>query len=185
MKNYRDCKKKWRDNHKEEISLYNKIYRESHKEEAALYPSTHDKTRKKEYNRKYLETHREKSRFYSNQTRSTAKGRLKCNISTAIGVSLHGNKAGRHWEMLVGYTVNDLKQHLEKQFLPGMTWDNYGKWHIDHRIPISAFNFETAEDIDFRQCWALRNLRPLWAADNIRKLNKLDKPFQPSFAMAV
>jgi hypothetical protein len=66
-----------------------------------------------------------------------------------------------------------------------MSWENYGKWHIDHRIPIDAFNFTCPEDIDFTQCWALRNLRPLWAVDNIKKSNKLEKPFQPSLLLRV
>jgi hypothetical protein len=111
------------------------------------------------------------------------KGKLNMTMSGAINTSLRGNKAGRHWESLVGYTVDQLKSHLEKQFLPGMTWENHGKWHIDHRIPISAFNFEKPEDIDFKQCWALRNLRPLWAIDNLIKSNKLCRPFQPSLRL--
>jgi len=60
-----------------------------------------------------------------------------------------------------------------------MTWDNYGKWHIDHVIPTSVFNFEKPEDDDFKRCWSLQNLQPLWALDNIKKGNKLEKPFQP------
>ena len=50
-------------------------------------------------------------------------------------------------------------------------------------IPKSAFNFETAEDADFKKCWALENLQPLWAKDNLRKSNKIHKPFQPSLAI--
>lgn len=122
----------------------------------------------------------------SAKARKTLKGRLTNNIKGYIFLSIQkGSKAGRHWEDLVGYTIDQLKAHLEKQFKPGMTWDNYGQWHIDHRIPISAFNYETPDDIDFKQCWALRNLQSLWAIDNLQKLNKLDKPFQPSLAIAV
>jgi 5-methylcytosine-specific restriction endonuclease McrA len=63
-----------------------------------------------------------------------------------------------------------------------MTWGNYGRhgWHIDHRIPISAFNFKAPTDIDFKKCWALSNLQPLWSHENQKKYNKLLKPFQPS-----
>lgn len=59
----------------------------------------------------------------------------------------------------------------------------YRGWHIDHKIPKSAFNFETPEDIDFKRCWALKNLQPLWAAENIKKHDRVDKPFQPSLAI--
>jgi 5-methylcytosine-specific restriction endonuclease McrA len=97
-----------------------------------------------------------------------------------------GVKAGRHWESLVGYNVDQLKKHLEKRFKVGMTWDNYGPyWHIDHIIPISAFNFETPNDIDFKKCWALKNLQPLEAVENLRKNDRLKIPFQPSFFISV
>ena len=111
--------------------------------------------------------------------RSTPTGRLKDQIASSIRMSLYRNKNGRHWETLVGYTVEDLKKHLEKQFKDGMNWGNYGKWHIDHILPISAFNFEKPEDEDFQRCWALKNLRPFWAKDNFSKGGKLDRHFQP------
>lgn len=113
-------------------------------------------------------------RDYENQkTRTNPMFRLTRRIASAIRLSLHGNKAGRKWQKLTGYTVAELKGHLEKQFQSGMTWDNYGEWHIDHIIPISAFNFTKPEDVDFKQCWALENLQPLWAQENLRKSNKI------------
>jgi len=97
-----------------------------------------------------------------------------------------GLKAGRQWETLVNFTVDQLKQHLEKLFTPEMTWENYGTyWHIDHKIPIAVFNYEKPEDIDFRLCWSLKNLQPLEKIENIKKKDKLEKPFQPSLKIAV
>jgi 5-methylcytosine-specific restriction endonuclease McrA len=61
-----------------------------------------------------------------------------------------------------------------------MSWDNCNEWHIDHIIPKAAFNYEKPEDIDFKKCWALKNLQPLWAKENHEKKDKLLKPFQPS-----
>jgi hypothetical protein len=73
-----------------------------------------------------------------------------------------------------------------KLFKPGMTWENYGTyWHIDHKVPVVVHNFNRPEDIDFRLCWALRNLQPLEALENMKKQDKLDKPFQPSLRLAV
>lgn len=109
--------------------------------------------------------------------------RLNNNISTIIRRSIYGKKAGRKWESLVGYTLEDLMKHFEKQFTKDMTWENMGQWHIDHIIPISAFNFSAPEHIDFKRCWALENLRPLWAKENISKSNKILKPFQPSLGL--
>lgn len=117
--------------------------------------------------------------------RSTPKGKLRLNISTAIWQSIKQFKNNRKWESLVGYTVNDLKQHLENKFSDGMNWENYGKsgWHIDHIIPISIFNYEKPEDLDFKRCWGLSNLQPMWATDNIKKKDKIYSPFQPSLCI--
>lgn len=90
-------------------------------------------------------------------------------MSVGIYQALKSEKAGRRWESLAGYTLNDLVQHLERQFLHGMTWGNYGDWHIDHIRPVSSFMYASAEDQEFRDCWALTNLRPMWALDNITK----------------
>lgn len=112
--------------------------------------------------------------------RATTKGKLNNSMASNIWQSLRENKAGRGWESLVGYTVDQLKYHLEKQFKGGMGWNNYGEWHIDHIIPISAFNYIAPEDMDFCKCWGLNNLRPLLKEDNLKKHNKLENPFQPS-----
>ena len=123
--------------------------------------------------------------------KETPMFKLNQNISRAIRNTLNGNKkGGYHWEDLVGYTLKDLMKHLEKQFKEGMTWENHGKikkesqtWNIDHIVPISAFNFSDYNQIDFKRCWALKNLRPMWAKQNIIKQNKLENDFQPALAI--
>jgi hypothetical protein len=72
---------------------------------------------------------------------------------------------------LVGITPKELKEHLEKQFFQGMSWGNYGEWHIDHIIPLSSAK---TEDEIYKLCH-YTNLQPLWAEDNLRKGNKLIK----------
>lgn len=71
------------------------------------------------------------------------------------------------------YTIPELCNHLEKQFLDGMTWDNYGPvWHIDHVLPIASFQINAADPgncPEFQACWALTNLRPLWKEANLSK----------------
>lgn len=108
------------------------------------------------------------------------KVRLSSNIANKINQTLRYGKNGHHWQSLVGFTIQDLIRHLEKQFTGGMGWGNYGVfgWHIDHKIPIAAFNFESPEDIDFRRCWSLRNLQPLWALDNEIKGASISGSFQ-------
>ena len=97
--------------------------------------------------------------------------KLSRRMSNSIGQSLSGKKAGRRWQSLVGYTVGDLRKHLESLFQPGMTWDNYGVngWHIDHVFPQSRLIMDGPDDPTFRFCWSLLNLQPLWSDDNIDK----------------
>lgn len=117
----------------------------------------------------------------SNDKRRAKEGAKLCDaLRNGICRSLKGHKNGRKWEMLVGYTLLELMEHLEKQFQPGMTFDNYGKWEIDHIRPRSSFRFVYHTDADFIRCWALENLQPLWKVDNIRKRDKIIKPIQPT-----
>lgn len=76
------------------------------------------------------------------------------------------------WEIL-GYTYEDFVKHIEKKFQPGMTWDNHGEWEIDHIIPISFFCFQSPEDVEFKMCWRLENIQPLWKHQNKQKTNKI------------
>lgn len=71
------------------------------------------------------------------------------------------------------YTRAELCSHLERQFLRGMEWSNYGAvWHVDHILPQSSFRIDPDDPVncrEFQACWALTNLRPLWKRDNLVK----------------
>lgn len=103
------------------------------------------------------------------KSKRTPMERLNHNMSCTVEAVLNGAKNRRSWELLVGYSAKELKNHLEKQFKDGMTWDNYGRWHVDHIIPKSYFEFDKPEDEGFQRCWALSNLQPLWGNDNCSK----------------
>ncbi len=161
------------------------------KREAAWRIKNRDKENKK--NREWKERNPEKVKAmrhewekknpeYMKNWLKQPKRKLGNSISSSLYDALKNNKNGRHWEDVVGYALNDLMKHLEKQFQEGMTWDNYGEWHVDHKIPLSVFNYTKTEHDDFKRCWALKNLQPLWAKDNISKGAKLKKHFQPSLA---
>lgn len=115
---------------------------------------------------------------------NSPKAKLDRSMSGGVYKSLKEMKAGRSWESLVGYNLPELMRHLEKLFAPGMTWENYGRggWHIDHKIPKVVFNYTLPEHEDFKRCWALSNLQPLWELENISKNDKLTKQFQPTLA---
>jgi hypothetical protein len=80
-----------------------------------------------------------------------------------------GAKAAHTMELL-GCSVPELRVHLEQQFQPGMTWDNYGSWHIDHIRPCASFDLTDGEQQ--KKCFHFSNLQPLWARDNLAKGRK-------------
>ena len=154
----RDCNKarlkEWYKTHKEVMSIWRK----------------NNPERVKEINKKYAK-----------KKRSMLNGKLNSIMGSNISTSLRGYKRGRSWERLVGYTLEDLKKHLSNNFKKEMSWDNYGSyWHIDHKIPIAAFNFLSPSDHDFKVCWGLKNLCPLEKTANMVKGATLEHPFQPS-----
>lgn len=114
-------------------------------------------------------------REYMKKNRKPAiENKIHRSIKGGILNSLKKNSASkgrRKWEVLLGYTTQDLITHLESLFQDGMTWDNYGfyGWHIDHVIPKSCFDFSSVDDEQFLECWSLKNLQPLWAKDNLKK----------------
>ena len=124
----------------------------------------------KEYSRSYYNRH-------SSKFRSVAKTRYKLDplgarVSAGIRASIRGEKAGRRWSALVGYTADQLEDHIKRQFLPGMSMENRHLWHIDHITPLSSFKYTSVNDEDFKAAWSLTNLRPIWAKDNQRKSDK-------------
>lgn len=79
------------------------------------------------------------------------------------------------WFDRLGYTMDDLVKHIEKQFVDGMGWHNSQEWHIDHIMPIKSFKMNSVKDESFAACYSLHNLRPIWAKDNMTKYYKVDK----------
>jgi hypothetical protein len=109
---------------------------------------------------------------------------LKHTVSNSIRNYLRSGGGTKNGSVLkyLPYSFEELKAHLEKQFEPWMTWENRGvynskewddnnpatwKWNIDHVVPHSTFHYASMEDDDFKKCWALDNLRPLSAKQNI------------------
>lgn len=133
----------------------------------------------REYLENYRKTHKEELREWrQNNKHILAKNQENYRINNPHIIAwrsilystlkrLNTPKQGHTIDML-GYSALDLKEHIEKQFLPGMTWDNHGEWHIDHIRPVT--NFSLTEKISV--VCALENLQPLWEFDNLSKNNK-------------
>ena len=96
------------------------------------------------------------------QLKRYQKNKVTFNFSRRMRKSLNGIKESKSWETLVNYSLEDLKLHLEKQFTNGMSWENYGEWHIDHIIPVAAA--KTKEEL-INLCH-YKNLQPLCSKIN-------------------
>jgi hypothetical protein len=166
--NRRAIQARWVRNHPEQAKAVCKKSRELHPERVVAnrekWTSENPDRIKESARKRYL------------KVSGTPTYKLNHSMRTNINHSLHGRKHGRHWEILVGYNLESLKRHIEKQFKDGMTWENIGKWHIDHRAPVVAFNYSSPEDIDFRRCWELDNIQPMWAKENMKKGGSLVWP---------
>lgn len=156
----------YRNKNKIKLNAQKKIYYKNNKEKHAKWH--------RDYAIRNKGIPNEARRLRDKKRKQNPTVRLNLSISNGIRNSLKTGKNGRHWESLVGYTVSDLVKHFESLFKDGMTWNNYGisGWHIDHKIPISWWEIESAEDPAFKQCWALDNLQPLWASENCSKQDR-------------
>jgi 5-methylcytosine-specific restriction endonuclease McrA len=134
---------------------------------------------KKEYHKQYRKDNKAailtRNKVYKMRRRHNDPGfRLANNCSRMINIALNGKKENYSIWKFLPYTMGDLTRHLENQFDENMNWDNYGSyWHLDHIIPQSIFSYTTMTDDAFLKCWALDNLQPLEAKQNIRKSNRL------------
>lgn len=149
-----------------------KAYRNANKDKSKAYYQD-NKDKKKAYYQDNKYKIRENQTVYNKRKRHTnpmfkLKDNLRKRLSSAIkrkGYSKNTKTAdtlGCSWELL--------KEYLESQFVNGMNWDNYGKWHIDHIKPLASAN--TEEEIYNLNHYT--NLQPLWAEDNLRKSDNID-----------
>jgi hypothetical protein len=93
--------------------------------------------------------------------------KIKNYLRTRIWWAIKNNYKSKHTMQLLGCSIDFLKQHLSSKFTSGMSWSNYGKWHIDHIKPCAKFDLSKEEEQ--RKCFHYTNLQPLWAKDNLRK----------------
>ena len=141
--------------------------------EGKIKPPPAEKSREytSNWRKKNLDKARASARASRQKRSSDPLYRAMSNMGRRVRDMLKGRQGStRH----LPYDANALKMHIERQFCEGMTWENYGKeWHIDHILPISSFKCRGDKDEEFNACWALSNLRPLWAFDNMSKGAKI------------
>lgn len=168
------ARRAWSEDHAEEMNAADRAYRAAHKKEKAAtaraYYEAHLSAGMMTWQQ--VQAHRERYNEYCRLRRQASpKLRIAQSIYRGIGGGLSGRQILHTWEAQVGYTLDDLKRHLESLFQPGMAFANYGRggWELDHVKPLSMFDYSSVNDPQFKECWALSNLQPLWVTDNRRK----------------
>lgn len=124
-----------------------------------------------EYAKQWAKDNKEKcllaKRKYDTKMRRDPTHKVIFAVRAAMYRCIKGARE-QSWTKIVGYGIDELRVHLEKQFDLNMSWDNYGSyWHIDHIRPIKGFNLKDRAEL--KKCWELNNLRPLEASYNIKK----------------
>jgi hypothetical protein len=155
------CKKVYSEYNKEKINKKQTLYNAAHRDVINLKMKDYGKRNR------VLIAKQERERLHSDMNfkiRKTLRSRLWHAIKNT-------QKSGSAIADL-GCSVEFLKTYLENQFQSGMTWENYGEWHIDHLRPLSKFDLSDRQQ--FLAANHYSNLRPLWAVDNIRKGNKYE-----------
>lgn len=160
---YRQKRKEYREKNKEKIEKYRK---ENYIPKPRILVSKEDKVLKKKERRKRYRKVRAKRQKERLNTEPLFK--LKRNLRNRIWGMMKGSKS-ESTEELLGCTFEEVKQHIENQFIEGMSWENYGQWHVDHKIPLSSATNEK----ELKELFKYKNLQPLWAIDNCIKSNKI------------
>lgn len=132
-------------------------YKQNHLEEIKTYKKTYSTSNREKYNRLSRERYKTDINY-----------KLSVSIRNRINRAIKKNKPLSTFKSL-GCSVDHLKKHLESQFQPGMTWENWGKfgWHIDHIIPLCTFDL--ADEEQFKKATHYTNLRPLWWHENLAR----------------
>ena len=110
-----------------------------------------------------------KTRYIRNRYKTDIQFKIATNLRSRLNHAIKNPKMGSAVAEL-GCSVSELISYLESRFLPGMTWDNYGEWHIDHIQPLA--NFDLTDIKQLKVVCHYSNLQPLWAKDNLIKGNR-------------
>ena len=171
----KERERQYRLKNKERLNEYHRKWsssEEAKKKKKEYYLKTKEKQLKYwvEY-RKKPENKKKFNLYYKNWINNKLKTdihfKLKQQLSHRIFMALKGKVKSKRTKDLLGCTIEELWSHLEKSFKPGMTKENYGKWHVDHIRPCASFDLIKPEEQ--AKCFHYTNLQSLWAYENMSK----------------
>ena len=166
---------KQKDKKKKHIAKYKKEYYLKNEENIKKYRkeySLKNKESKAKYNKKYRLNNKEhlskvKLNYQREQYKNNLNFKLKRNLRGRVWSALKGISKSAPTMQLIGCSVDKLWNHLESKFEPWMTKENYGLWHVDHKIACAKFDLTCPEQQ--RVCFHYTNLQPMEAIENMRK----------------
>ena len=163
-----------RNRRKQDPKFAEALRKQARKQYYANLEKSREQSRLRKIKSRYanLEKSRKYGQVWNVKYRSVPQNKLRHRFSNMILKRLRnrlGGKDNKSTFDFLPYTLEQLMRHLESKFKSGMSWDNYGKWHIDHVTPDSYFKYNKVTDSEFQRSWALENLQPLWAKDNLAK----------------
>ena len=156
-----------RQKNKEIIQEYHREYYQQNKERLIKQSNTYYKHNQEKVQMRH-------SKYYRMKIHSDINFKLAAKLRNRLNDALNGKRKYISAVKDLGCTVDELRIYLESKFQPGMTWDNYGKWHVDHIMPISSFDLSDPEQQ--KAVCHYTNLQPLWAIDNLKKGDKILEP---------
>lgn len=154
---------------RDEARAYQRAYYHAHKEERALYREVNP-GKCRAWNRDWKARNKTKQAASEKRWRNGQPWHRPTKAMTKwIREGFKRGRSGPH--RVLGWTIQQLRGHLEDQFVGAMCWENYGHqgWHIEHIQPLSEFRYVSQDDPLFAEAWALSNLRPLWGWENQAK----------------
>lgn len=173
----KEFQKQWYIKNKERLTLIQKT--EEYKKRKKIYnKKCYDKNKEKFNIRKKIwrQLNKEKIKFKRRILRKkymlNINYKLKNNLRERVRKALFGKNKSKSTSKLLGANIMSIRSYIENKFKPGMTWENYGKWEIDHILPCAYFNLENPEEQ--LKCFHYTNLQPLWAEENRKKGSKIN-----------
>lgn len=176
LKNYHKNRERWKKQNEERKEYKSEWYKKDKEKKYDKYKERWElqNSERREIKAQWYQENKERIiQKTLKKRKENPKAGISHLISSGILKSLKHDKKGRRWESLVGYSLDDLIDHLFKEF--DINEYNPNKYHIDHIIPVDAYSYESFEDEEFKKCWSYRNLRILEAEENLKKGNKIDK----------
>ena len=149
---------------KDKISLNKRKWYDSNKAEVLQYQASYYENNKKHIISRVV-------KYRKNRLKTDISFKLQKNLRHRLAKLLKQQSSKIAIEFL-GCSLSEFKTHLESKFKIGMTWDNYGQWHIDHITPLSSFDLSDSQQL--KQACDFTNMQPLWAKDNRSKSDKVE-----------